>query len=368
MGSIRQRSDGRWEARYTAPDGRQHSLYAKTEKAVTARLRGALHDLDSGAWREPSKMTVAEWLDTWLTDYQGHTTERSVVKYRCVVKNHIKPVIGDIKIAKLLPLHARRVMSGMSDLAPYTIRTYMTVFKSAMACAVEAGLIKANPASSIKTPRVPPQKFHVIDREDIPAFITAAQKTHYPNELVFMLLTGLRVGEVRGLRWSDIDMDAKTLSVQRQLHPKSLSKERFSLPKYGEARMIHLPDEAVDILRAQKRRQAEQHIAAANWIDDDISTDLVFRQRNGLPHGEKTIFTSVQRAGAAINVPDLHPHDLRHSYAVAALRSGADVKTVQHNLGHKTAKMTLDTYAAYTDDAGIESAKKLSSYLKNASK
>ena len=368
MGSIRQRSDGRWEGRYTAPDGRQRSVYARTEKEVTARLRGALHEVDSGAWREPSNMTVSEWMDIWLKDYQGHTTERSVTKYRSITERHIKPVIGDVKVSKLLPLHARRVMSSISGLAPYTIRTYMAVFRSALSCAVEAGIIKSSPAANIKTPRVPPQSFHVIDRETIPAFIAAAQETHYPNELVFMLLTGLRVGEVRGLRWSDVDMDAQTVNVQRQLHPKSLSKERFSLPKYNEARMIHLPDEAVEILRAQKRRQAEQHIAAANWIDDDISTGLVFRQRNGLPHGEKTIFTSVQRAGAAIGMPDLHPHDLRHSYAVAALRSGADVKTVQHNLGHKTAKMTLDTYAAYTDDAGIEGAKKLSNYIKNAAK
>lgn len=70
MGSIRQRPDGRWEARYTTPDGRQRSVYAKTEKEVTAKLRGQLHDLDSGAWQEPSKMTVGEWLDIWLDDYQ----------------------------------------------------------------------------------------------------------------------------------------------------------------------------------------------------------------------------------------------------------------------------------------------------------
>lgn len=368
MGSIRQRKDGRWEARYTTPDGRQRSVYAQTEKEVTAKLRGQLHDLDTGAWREPSKMTVGEWLDIWLKDYQGHTSERSVIKYRSIIKNHIKPAVGSVKLSKLSPIHVRRLMTELSGLKPYTVKTYMTIFSGAINCAVEADLIKQNPVLKIKKPRVPPQHFNVIDREDIPAFIEEAKKTHYPNELIFMLLTGLRVGEVRGLRWSDVDLDAKTANVQRQLHPKSLSSERFTPPKYGEARLLHLADEAVDVLRDQKRRQAEQHIAAENWNDSDISNDLVFRQRNGKPHGEKTIYTAVQRVGKAIGVPDLHPHDLRHSYAVAALRSGADVKTVQHNLGHKTAKMTLDTYASYTDDAGKEGAKKLSSYLKSTTK
>ena len=99
-----------------------------------------------------------------------------------------------------------------------------------------------------------------------------------------------------------------------------------------------------------------------------MSRDLVFRQRNGKPHLYRTIYLTVKAVGAEIGQPDLSPHDLRHSYAVAALRSGADIKTVQHNLGHKNAQITLDTYAAYTEDAGIASAEKLSDYLKNASK
>jgi site-specific recombinase XerD len=85
----------------------------------------------------------------------------------------------------------------------------------------------------------------------------------------------------------------------------------------------------------------------------------------GVEHGEKTIADAVRNVGAAIGIPALHPHDLRHSYAVAALRSGADVKSVQHNLGHKTSSMTVDIYAAYSEDAGKESAKKLSDYFAN---
>jgi integrase len=183
-----------------------------------------------------------------------------------------------------------------------------------------------------------------------------------------MLYTGLRAGEVRGLRWEDFDADAATLHVQRQLHAVT-HHQRFAPPKDGEDRVIQLAPEAVDVLKRQRVRQAEQRMAAgADWREDDISAGLIFRQRKGQPHSEVSIYKAVRAAGAAIGVPGLRPHDLRHSYAVAALRSGVDVKTVQHNLGHRNASITLDTYAAYTTDAGKEGARKLSEYLQNAQK
>lgn len=368
MGSIRQRPDGRWEARYTAPDGRQHSLYGKTEKDVTARLRGALHELDSGAWREPSKMTVSQWLDIWLADYQGDNSERTIIKYKSIVNHGIKPVIGELKLVKLAPIHIRRLISSLQSrgLSQVTISNYCRILRTALRGAMESRLIKENPAAIVQVSRGRVKKFHIIERAQFPAFIDAAKQTKYENELIFMLYTGLRVGEARGLRWSDVDLDEGIMDVQRQLHAKSISVQRVTSPKYGEERTIHLPTEAVDILRDQRRKQAEQRLAmGVDWHEDDISRDLVFRQPNGEAHGEKTILTAVRQVGKEIGIPDLHPHDLRHSYAVAALRSGADVKTVQHNMGHKKANMTLDVYMAYTEDAGKEGASKLSKYLKN---
>lgn len=366
MGSIRKRPDGRWEGRYTSPDGRQRSVYGKTEKEVTSKLRGALHDVDSGAWREPSKMTVGEWLEIWLADYQGENTERTRLKYKSIIDHNFKPVIGALKLSKLSTLHVRRMISGLQakGRSQVTISNYCRILRTALRCAVEAKIIKENPAALVKVSRGTVKKFHVIERAQFPAFIEAARATKYEYELVFMLYTGLRIGEARGLRWTDIDFDKGTLHVRRQLHPASMSRERITEPKYAEDRVIHLPPEALDILRAQKIKQAEQRIACYDWQEDDISRDLVFRQKNGLPHGEKTISIAVKHVGAALGVPDLHPHDLRHSYAVAALRSGADVKTVQHNLGHKKASMTLDVYVAYTEDAGRDGAAKLSNYLK----
>lgn len=370
MGSIRRRKDGKWEGRYTAPDGRQKSVYGKTEREVTQKLRGVLHEIDSGAWREPSKMTVSDWMEIWLRDYQAHTTGRTIETYRCVIKRHILPAFGQIKMAKLSQMHIRRMVSEMQSKgrAASTIRHTCGIVSASMRCAIEAGLIKTNPVTGIKLPRAVKKPFTIIDREHIPAFIEAAKKTKFPNELMLMLFTGLRIGEIRGLCWDDFDADALTLHVQRQLHAPTHGV-RFAPPKDGEERVLQLAPEAVDVLKRQRRRQAEDRLAAGDkWIEDDISAGLIFRQRTGKPHSELSIYYAVKQAGTAIGLPALHPHDLRHSYAVAALRSGADVKTVQHNLGHKNATMTLDVYAAYTTDAGKAGAAKLSEYIQNAHK
>lgn len=369
MGSVRQRSDGRWEARYTAPDGKQKSVYGKTQKDVTAKLRGVLHDIDAGSWQEPSKMTVSDWFEIWLTDYQGHNTERTVNKYRSIVNTHFIPMLGNMKLSKLLPLHIRQTINKLNDkgLQPVTLKNYIRILGASMQCAIEAGLIKENPVDNAKVPRVPPTQLHIIEVSDIPAFTAAAEDTPYPNELKLMLYTGLRIGELRGLQWGDCDLDvpAPTIHVQRQLHPVNHSNKRFSPPKYGEDRTIYITDDAVKVLRDQRKRQAAQRLASGQWQDTDITKDLVFRQPNGSPHTGTSLNKVTKQVGEAIGQPALHPHDLRHSYAVISLRSGVDVKTVQYNMGHKTSQMTLDVYAAYTESAGKEGATKLSDYLKN---
>lgn len=366
MGTVRKRPDGRWEGRYTAPDGKQHSVYAKSSAACTAALRAAQNEVDSGLWVEPSELTVEEWLRIWLKDYQGHTSERTINKYRSMANSQFIPSLGKVKVSKLLPFHVRHLISDMQEngLKASTIDNYFRVFKTSINCAIEAGLIKSNPALRVKSPRPSPNKFTIIDRTELPAFFAAAEKQRYSNELLFMILTGLRVGEVRGLKWGDIDFKAGTIHVQRQLQPKIKQLKQITPPKYGEDRLLHVAKEVITALTNQKKKQAEQRLAAgAEWIEDETTRDLVFRQRSGAAHTRGTIDRAVKAVGREIGKPDIHPHDLRHSYAIAALRSGANVKTVQYNLGHKTAKMTLDIYVAYTEDTGKNDALKLSAYL-----
>lgn len=369
MGSIRRRPDGRWEARYSAPNGKQKSVYGKTEGEVTRKLKAALHDVDTGAWLEPSRMTLGEWLDVWLADYQGHTTGRTVESYRSAVEKQLKPALGAIRLGSLSKMHVRRLVNSMAaeDYAPATIRKALTILSTAMKCAIDAGLVRDDPTQGAKPPRIQKTKFSIVDRELIPAFIAAAEKTPHSLPFQFLLMTGLRVGELRGLRWEDVDSEDASLRVERQLYATSYSKISITPPKDGSARTIQLPGEALALLRRVRRDQLEHRMRAGDaWSADERCDGLIFRDERGRCLTESSMYRAVKRIGAEIGLPALRIHDLRHSYAVAALRSGIDVKTVQNNMGHKSAAMTLDTYAAYTTDAGRVAAQKFETYWKNA--
>ena len=312
-------------------------------------------------------MTGADWLEIWLNDFQAESIDRTVHKHRCIFDRHFVPVIGPVKMTQLSDIHIQRIISHLkkSLLADSTIKNYMGIFCAALNQAVRSKIIYSNPAAQLKLSNKPKKEFHIIDRDKLNAFFEAAKQTRYPVELCIGILTGLRAGEIRGLRWKDVDFDAKTIYIRQQIKPKQKGMQRIGLPKYGKTRLLHLPDEAMLLLRQQRKRQAEQRLVAGmNWREDGLGPGLVFRQANGSEHGHATITRAVKIAGDLIGIPELHPHDLRHSYAVALLRAGADVKTIQHNLGHASVRMTLDVYAAYTQDAGLESAEMLSKYIR----
>lgn len=368
MGSVRKRSDGRWEARYTAPDGKQRSVYGQTAAACTAALRALQNDIDKGHWLEPSKLTVAEWVNIWLRDYQAHTTSRTRDLYADIARLHITPVIGLVKMSAISPLHVRRVISVMTEkgLSANYIHHAHGVLSVCLNAAIEAKLIKANPAAGIKTPQRAKPKFHIIDREQIPLFIEAAKKDANGPAYIFALLTGLRAGELRGLTWAALDLDNATMDIYQQI--TCHAPIEFAPPKDNSTRVIELTPQAVAILKQQKKTLAALQLAAGEkWERGALVNDLVFRSAKGHYLTESVIHKAIHAIGAEIGIPELHPHDLRHSYAVASLRAGMDVKTLQHNLGHKNAAITLDVYAGYTTDAGKVGAQKLANYFPDIS-
>lgn len=371
MGSIRKRKDGSYEGRYTGSDGRQHSVYGKTPKACAEALRAATHSVDAGTWLQPSAMSVREWLEEWVRDYCPHTTQRTRDHYTRIATLYILPSLGKLSLSALTTVHVRRMVGdlqrrkGDDALSATTVRMAAKVLGIALNAAVKAKLIRENVAADVPLPRQTHAEMHIIDRPAFPAFIAAAQTTRYPEALILMLQTGLRSGELRGLAWNDWDEAAAVLRVRHQLTPAGTLAE----PKDGSARDIVVGPEVAATLRAQRKRLAEMKLRAGSaWRDDPLSESLIFRAASGAPLSKNALANAVARIAEPLNLPGLHPHDLRHSYAVAALRAGADPKTVQHNLGHSSAAMTLDIYAAYTTDAATEAARRLSAYWQDATK
>ena len=368
MGTIRKRKDGTWEGRFTAPDGRQHSVYGKDSKAVSVKLRTAQTKAASGAWASPSKMTVAEWLEIWLRDYKTDIKPQSRQSYATVVKRFTE-FCGGKRLADIKSVHIARYMSDLDErgYSASSRRRTHAIMSSAFSMAVYERLISDNPVQRVKPPKKPAAKqMRYVDKPDFAKLVEAAQSIRYGSELLFLALTGIRSGELRGLKWEDVDLKAGTIFVCRQLIRMDSGEYIETSPKNEETRTIVLPQEAVRILAAQKTKQAEDRLrAGAAWVSNPLSDGRVFRQENGSYHTKDTIRRAVL-ALSKIMGTDLTPHSLRHSYAIAALRSGIDVKTVQHNLGHRSAAMTLDVYADYTRDAGIEGARRMDAFWSEA--
>jgi len=361
MGSIRRRKDGTWEGRYTTPDGRQRSVYAKDSKALAVKLREAQSKAASGPWREPSRMTVAEWLPIWLSEYKSARSQHTREAY-AVYCRHITDHLGDVRLRSLTPAHVQKLLNDLQreGYAPSSVRSMRVILIGAINIAKSAGIIEKNPAEAVKPPKLAKHTFQVIALDDMPRFRAACSKQKYGNAILFMLYTGLRMGELRGLRWEDID--GTQMRVERQLTPTA-GGYAITIPKNDERRTIILSAPAVDILKAEKVAQAEDRLkAGAEWKDDDLSKGLVFRQHSGRHLTGAEVCRCLRSIAQEMGYKQLRPHDMRHNHAVAALVAGADPKTVQHNLGHASAAMTLDMYAAYTSEAGTTAAEKLGAY------
>ncbi len=338
MGSIRERADGYFEGHYTGSDGRHKRFRQDIERMYecTSKLKAALSAVDDGSWTQPNKMTVAQWIDLWLDKYCTNIRDTTHVSYTNHA-NNIKRVIGDVKLSSLKTIHIRQLHAELAKtLAPTSRKVIQVRLIQILDDAVRDKLIPENPARGMSFEKAKPVRdMHIIDKSQFAGFISAAKEELCGNELIFLLFTGLRIGELLGLKWSSIDLDAGEIVIDKQI----VSTGVMTPTKNGESRKIKLTDEAVEILRNQRIMQAQQRLkAGAEWTDDDF----VFTGRCGNHRQSLVIRKSLHSVGAKIGIPALHPHDLRHSYAVAALRAGIPVKAVQHNLGHTSAAMTLD--------------------------
>ena len=380
-GSIRQRKDGTWEARFvigvdpgTGKDIRK-SVYAKSQKEVRRKMTEAIAALDNDDYREPSKMTVGGWLDIWSRDYLGGVKPYTIVDYTFNIRKHIKPALGAVKL-DALTAHmiqqfynnfVRPAEEGGKGLSPKTLRNVHLVLRRSLQQAVMLGYIRTNPADACTLPRVVKKEIKPLDEDDMARFIQAIKGDHFETIYLVTLFTGMRKGEVFGLTWDCVDFTVGTITINKQLQADTKNGREYHLvsTKNGKGRVITPAPFVMELLKAQRRRQAEWRLKAGPAWEDN---GLVFTNELGVHLSPHTVFHHFKRIVESIGLPDTRFHDLRHSYAVAAIRSGDDIKTVQGNLGHATASFTLDVYGHVTDQMKRESADRMQKYIDSIKK
>lgn len=355
---ITKRKDGLFQGMYTiqTPDGpKRRYIYGRKYKEVEHKLAEAMGDAARGLTYDAGTVTVGGYLTGWLSDSVRDTVrQRTYERYESIVRVHLIPTLGRVKLKALSPAHVRGLYREKLDagLAPGSVLHIHRTLSKALKQAVMDGLIPRNAAAPVKPPRPRREEIRPLGREQVRALFEAASGDHLEALYILAVTAGLRRGELQGLKWEDVDLEAGTLQVRRTLsEPKG--GYIFEAPKSGKGRQIRLTQRATEALRSHRKRQLEERMErGALWSDHG----LVFPSSIGTPflggNLNRTFKPLLQRAG----LPKIRFHDLRHTCATLLLRQGVNPKFVQELLGHADISLTLNVYSHVLPDMGDAAA------------
>ena len=369
-GNIRKRKDGRWEGRFTAghdpATGKQifKNVLGKTQAEVKAKLKNALVEAGQVDFAKSGKYTVGAWMDEWFENVAKIKVRPSSHQtYKGYIDNHIKPNIGNIPLEKLTTMDLQKfyrklLTKGRVDriesreqpkgLSAKTVRNINQVISSAMDLAVAQKIILTNPTNACELPKVEHQEMQTIPAEQLQAFLEEARATGVYEMYYIELATGLRRGELLGLKWQDIDWKNGIIKVRRQVARVDGKIVEAPLKTKNSYRAVTISQQAIEVLKQQKAKTNDQY---------------VFPSPNGGPISPDSVNNMLKRVLERAGIPKVRFHDLRHTFATIALQNGVDIKTVSGMLGHFSAGFTLDTYAHVTTAAQKEAAQTMGNIL-----
>jgi integrase len=381
-GHIRERSPGSFEVRYTlgtdAATGKRKTVTVTvrgSRKDAEKELRQRLSSIDNNEHVDPTRITVGQWLTTWLDAVSGEVAPRTHERYSEIVNNFLSPALGKLQLGKLAPAHIQTTysewaISGRRDgrpggLSPRTRRHLHRILSSALARAVEQQLLVRNPCAVFKKrlPKVERREMAALSADQSQQLLAAICHTRVYWPTLIALATGMRRGEILALRWRNIDLDNGMVRVVESLE-QTKAGLRMKAPKSEKARAITLPVFAAKELRRWRRQQAEELLALG--VRQDGGT-LVCPRFDGEPMQPRSLTHEFTHLMQRIkNLPRIRFHDLRHSHATQLLLAGVHPKVAQERLGHSTISVTLDLYSHVTATMQEDAAAKIDAAYENA--
>ena len=369
-GNIRKRKDGRWEGRYTAGldpiTGKQvfKNVLGKTQAEVKEKLKIALAENQKVDFTKTGKYTVTQWMNEWYENVAKIKVRASSHQtYRGYIDNHITPNIGKLPLEKLTTMDLQKFYRKLmtkgrverieatnqpKGLSAKTVRNINQVISSAMDFAVAQRIVSVNPCKAVALPKVEHKEMQTIPAEQLQAFLTEAKASGVYEMYYIELATGLRRGELLGLKWSDIDWKNGIIKVKRQIARVDGKVIEAPLKTKNSYRTVTISPQAVEVLKQQKAKTKDE---------------FVFPSPNGGAISPDSVNNMLKRVLERAGIPKVRFHDLRHTFATVALQNGVDIKTVSGMLGHFSAGFTLDTYAHVTTAAQKEAAQTIGNVL-----
>jgi integrase len=348
-GSIYQTADGRWRAATIGPDGRRRYLSGRTRADVGRKLKAAQRRHDDGLPNGDARLIVAAFLDDWLTKVlpgRGRVKSTNTIdNYAWAIRQHVSPALGRHKLRALTPEHVEQMLRAKASagMARNSVMRLRAVLVMALTHAERRGLVYRNAARLAEMPADarPPAEGRSLTVDQAAALLDAAEDDRLEALYMTGLMLGLRPGELLGLSWDDLDLEAATVQIRRALK-RERGELRLGEPKTTRSRRaLDLPAPVVDALRAHRRRQAEERLIAGPEWDEH---GLVFVNHFGRPIDP----SNLRRAFAALTkragLGHWHPHELRHSTASLLSAAGVPLEHVADVLGHDGTRMTAQVY------------------------
>ena len=355
-GSITKRDDGRWMARYTVrtiKGPKRRTVYGRTRAEASAKLARAMADRDGGLVFDADSLTVEEYLDRWLSNSVKDTVrERTYERYEEIIRLHVKPALGRLKLKALTPAHVQGFYRDRLDngLSPATVQKIHAILHKALSQAVSWSLVPRNACEAVRAPRPAPEEMRPLSPDEARRLLETAGGDRLEALYVLAVHTGMRQGELLGLKWEDVDLTANIIRVRRTLL-RTRGRVVLGEPKTKKSRRtVHLTGAASRTLKEHLGRQLKDMERLGDLYRDQ---GLVFTTEVGTPINptnlrKRSLAPLLQKA----NLPRVRFHDLRHTCATLLLFRNVHPKYVQELLGHATVSITLDTYSHFIPGMG----------------
>lgn len=338
---------------------RQKWLTAATKRQARDAALKALAEVRAGTYIEPSKQTVGQYLDSWLTDYVAVKLRPQTARgYRTIVDRHLRPRLGVIRLADVTAQHIQRAEAALREggMGEATLRNVHRVLVTALGRAVKLGILARNPAALLEPPRPRRPEMRALTPMEAERLLAAAEGSDLRPLIHLGLHSGLRRGELLGLRWGDFDPLLGTLAVNRSLQVVR-RQVIFTAPKSASSRRpVPLGPTALIALR-HYRELCEYKDAR---IDRELSPEApIFARIDGSPMLPDTVSHEFRRIADRAGLPWAHVHTLRHTHATAGLSAGIHPLVMSKRLGHSTIAVTLDLYSHVTPALQHEAAESI---------
>ncbi|MDZ4781470.1 MAG: tyrosine-type recombinase/integrase [Planctomycetia bacterium] len=362
-GSIYQRSDGRWcgciNIGYNGAGKRQRKVvYGATKKEVQDGLTKLQGKKLGGVLVKVERQTVAEFLTWWLESVaKGRIRATTYANYETMIRVHVNPRLGGLALAKLLPDHLINLQTSMADAgaSPRVRQLTYAILHRALGDAMRLGKVARNVCDVVDRPRVEKSTVRALDPGQVDDFLVAAETDRLYALYVLAIASGLRLGELCGLQWSDVDLDAGTVTVRHTLMEVK-GRSELSQPKSESGRRrVDLAAAAVAALVEHRKQLMREGLAGCPFVFCD--TDGNTLRRSNITR--RSFKPTLKRAG----LPDMRFHDLRHTSASLLLTKGVHPKVVQERLGHSQISLTLDTYSHVMPSLQRDAANSLDGFL-----